>query len=222
MVKTCNNEACPLCQETAVCVVDKDPRRDYLFCRNCKLIFVPSVYFLSPQAEKERYDLHVNGPEDIGYRRFLGRLFHPMEKILSPDSHGLDFGSGPGPTLSVMFEEAGHSVAVYDRFYAPDPQVFHRQYDFITATEVLEHLQNPRDELNRLWRCLKPGGWFGVMTQLALGPERFSRWHYKQDPTHLRFFSRATVRWMADLWDAALRFVAHDAFLFHKPSRTQG
>ena len=42
-----------------------------------------------------------------------------------------------------MFEEMGHTVALYDYFYANDPFVLHHLYDFITATEVVEHLHNP-------------------------------------------------------------------------------
>lgn len=57
-----------------------------------------------------------------------------------------------------MFEEAGHEMAIFDKFYAPDSKVFRKRYDFITATEVLEHLKKPKVELNRLWALLPPGG----------------------------------------------------------------
>jgi hypothetical protein len=211
------DDACPLCESTTVYKVWEDGRRDYLFCPRCKLIFVPEVQFLPSWEEKRRYDMHVNSPEDEGYRRFLRRLFDPMDRMLPPGSRGLDFGSGPGPTLSVMFEEAGHFMVTYDRFYSPDPCVFGDRYDFITATEVLEHVHRSGEELHRLWDCLKPGGWLGVMTKLVIGLERFSHWHYKEDPTHVRFFSRAAVRWIADRWDADLMFVGSDAFLLGKP-----
>ena len=80
-----------------------------------------------------------------------------MQKCLAPESCGLDFGSGPKPTLSVMFEEAGHCMTTFDYFYENVPSAFERQYDFITATEVVEHLHNPKEELERLWACLKQG-----------------------------------------------------------------
>ena len=133
-----------------------------------------------------------------------------------PGNCGLDFGSGPGPTLSLMFEEAGYSVAVYDHYYAREPAVLERQYDFITATEVLEHLREPGRELDSLWGCLKPGGNLGVMTKFALDQERFAQWHYKNDPTHVCFFSRATLDWLATEWQAELTFVDTDAAIFLK------
>ena len=179
-------------------------------------MFVPSVQYLSPADEKAQYDLHQNSPDDQEYRRFLSRLFIPMKERLAPGSYGLDFGSGPGPTLSVMFEEIGHSMAIYDYFYAREPSVLERQYDFITATEVLEHLRDPRKELDRLWTLLKPGGSLGVMTQLVLESEAFASWYYKNDLTHVCFFSRSTFEWLAAQWQAELTFADKDVFLFYK------
>jgi len=51
-----------------------------------------------------------NSPDDPRYRAFLSRLFIPLNERIAPESCGLDFGSGPGPTLSVMFEEQGHTM----------------------------------------------------------------------------------------------------------------
>ena len=194
----------------------QDQRRDYFRCQRCNLIFVLSTQFLSEEDEKAEYDLHQNSAEDAGYRRFLSRLFIPMQARLAPKSQGLDFGAGPGPTLSVMFEEAGHQVTLYDPFYAPDSSVWGQSYDFITASEVVEHLHDPQKELDRLWACLKPGGLLGVMTQLALDREAFARWRYKDDLTHVCFFSRRTFQWLAARWQAELSFVDKDVMLLAK------
>ena len=185
-------------------------------CQVCSLVFVPPWQFVSAEEEKSRYDLHQNSPEDQGYRSFLSRIFIPMQKCLTPESCGLDFGSGPAPALSVMFEEAGHSMTIFDYFYEHAPSVFERQYDFITATEVVEHLHNPKEELERLWACLKQGGRLGIMTKLAPEHNAFSCWHYKNDPTHVCFFSQATFQWLALQWDADMTFADKDVVLLHK------
>jgi hypothetical protein len=213
---------CPLCSGTQVNKTSQDQHRDYFLCLNCNLIFVPSAQFLSAAEEKARYDQHQNTPEDQRYRNFLSRVFIPMQKRLSPGSHGLDFGSGPGPTLSVMFKEIGHSMEIYDAFYAKEPDLLNRQYDFITATEVLEHLHHPRQELDRLWTLLKPGGNLGIMTQLVKDQETFSRWYYKNDPTHVCFFSRLTFQWLAGWWQAEIEFADKDVMLFQKQSSHAG
>ena len=143
------SRVCPLCKASEANHILRDKVRDYFLCRICGLIFVPPEQFLSHEEEKSRYDLHQNSPDDPEYRRFLSRLFIPMQKHLAPQGRGLDFGSGPGPTLSVMFEEAGHSMTLYDPFYAKAPSVLENQYDFVTATEVVEHLRSPREELDK-------------------------------------------------------------------------
>lgn len=209
-------DICPLCDNPAPEFYGSDRRRHYLRCGRCALIFVPQKFHLSPEDEKAQYDLHENNPDDPGYRAFLGRLFYPLEPRLAPGSRGLDFGSGPGPTLSVMFEEAGHRMAIFDKFYAPDVKILSAAYDFVTATEVVEHLAAPGRELARLWSLVRPGGWLGVMTKLATGADDFAGWHYKNDPTHIAFFSRATFSWQAEQWRARLEFVDKDAILLQK------
>jgi len=206
---------CPLCQASDGELFYQDSR-DYFRCSICSLVFLPPRQFLPPEQEKAVYDLHENSADDPGYRRFLRRLFEPVSQLLAPNSTGLDFGSGPGPTLSVMFEEAGHTMRIYDPYYAPDAEWLQQQYDFITASEVVEHLHQPREEIDRLWSCLKPNGVFGIMTKRVLDRYAFSRWHYKNDSTHVCFFSTETFMWLADYWGAELTVVGKDVVVFRK------
>lgn len=191
--------------------------RDYYRCSRCNLIFVPPEQRLLPEEEFSRYELHENDPLDPEYRKFLNRMLKPMLRRINPSSYGLDFGSGPGPTLNIMFEEAGHTVKLFDVFYENNPAVFSEEFDFITATETAEHLFKPMEELNRLWSCLKPGGWMGIMTKMASDLEDFRKWHYKNDPTHIVFFSRETFYWLGRYWAAEPEFEGKDVVLFRKP-----
>ncbi|MBZ0329335.1 class I SAM-dependent methyltransferase [Halomonas sp. ANAO-440] len=209
---------CPLCASAETPYFHRDARRDYHRCTNCWLVFVPPDQRLAPEAEKAVYDQHRNSPDDAGYRQFLSRLYTPLRERLAPAAQGLDFGAGPGPTLSVMFEEAGHPMAIYDPFYAADRVVLERQYDFITATEVAEHLFEPGLELERLAGMLRPAGWLGLMTKRVTRWETFPRWHYILDPTHVIFFSDATFEWLAHHLDMRLELPASDvALLQRKP-----
>lgn len=209
---------CPLCADLLEtdCFY-RDRHRDYYRCSHCHLVFVLPSQFLSPEVERAEYDRHQNLPDDMRYREFLNRLFTPLNNRLRPASHGLDFGSGPGPTLSLMFEEAGHRVSLFDPFYAPQQHTLTRQYDFITASEVVEHFQAPAAEFALLWSILKPGGWLGIMTKLALDRVAFSRWHYKNDLTHVCFFSSKTMDWLASQWNVEVLQIGKDVFLFQKP-----
>jgi SAM-dependent methyltransferase len=209
--------SCPVCSSGNPALFHRDHRREYLRCENCGLVFVPPRYFLSPEAEKACYELHQNNHDDPNYRRFLDRLAQPLIERLTPGSRGLDFGSGPGPTLSLMLANAGYPTAIYDPFYEPNAAVWQDEYDFITASEVVEHLHRPMYDLQRIWAVLKPGGWLGIMTKRVLNATAFSKWHYKDDPTHVVFFSEETFIWLAKRWTAELRFVGNDVAFLKKP-----
>lgn len=210
---------CPLCGEGSNEPFHDDRRREFRRCRHCRLVFVPPAQRLDAAAERAEYDRHRNHPFDPAYRRFLERLAQPLCARLAPGAGGLDFGCGPGPALALMLRERGHPTLLYDPLYAPFESVWDQRFDFITATEVVEHLHAPGRELSRLWERLRPGGWLGVMTKRVLDRERFATWHYKNDPTHVCFFSVDTLRWLAAQWGARLEFVAADVVLLGKPAR---
>ncbi|MBT5004776.1 MAG: class I SAM-dependent methyltransferase [Porticoccaceae bacterium] len=209
-------ESCPLCANTVVATYYQDKTRSYLCCSQCQLVFVPRAFHFSSTAEQAVYDQHQNNPNDQGYRKFLSRLADPLLEKLAPNSFGLDFGSGPGPTLSLMLEEKGHKVNIYDPFYAPDRRALAGHYDFITSTEVVEHLAAPGKELNRLWGLLKHGGYLGLMTKQVADRESFDRWHYKNDPTHISFFSQQSFEYLGATWGSAPVFIGADVILFRK------
>lgn len=213
--------ACPLCDAEDATGYHRDRARSYWRCGTCALVFVPPESHIDATAEKARYDQHQNDPGDARYRAFLSRLADPLLARVPPDAVGLDFGSGPGPTLGPMLEEAGRRVFLYDLFYAPDPAVWTRQYDFITATEVVEHLRHPRRELDRCFAALTPGGVLAVMTKWVANHEVFTRSRYIRDPTHICFFSRATCQWIARRWGSRVEFPAVDVALFHRDAATQ-
>lgn len=207
---------CPLCAGRLIEPFHEDRRRVYLRCGDCALVFVPPVYHLSREEEQAEYDLHQNRVGDAGYRQFLSRLALPLSARLAVGARGLDFGCGPAPALAHMLGEAGFSVCLYDSFYRPDPAVLAGPYDFICATEVVEHLHRPGQELARLWSLLVPGGWLGIMTKLVRDKAAFATWHYKNDPTHICFFSEQSWRWWARAQGATLEIVGADVILLRR------
>ena len=207
---------CPLCRSEDLYSLFEDGKRTYLRCSYCALVFVPRGYWLSAEDEKAVYDLHENAPKDPGYRRFLSRLSTPLLKKLDSKQTGLDFGCGPGPALPALLEERGHQVDLYDPFYYNDASVFNRNYDFICATEVLEHLHSPDKEFAALFGMLNRGGWLGIMTKLVIDQHAFSQWHYIRDMTHICFYSRNTFEYLAQCFNADLSFIANDVILLNK------
>ncbi len=193
------SSTCPICDTNQKLAFFQDAEREYYRCSCCDLIFVPRDYHLSEYEERARYDSHNNDPEDPRYRNFFKQLLTPLLAILPRNSYGLDFGSGPGPTLSLMLEECGHKVDLYDKFYAQNDAVFQNRYDFITATEVVEHLSSPLKDLEVLVKILHKDGILAIMTEIVLPQLDFTSWYYKNDPSHLCFYSEKTFVYLANL-----------------------
>jgi len=205
---------CPLCHSTSVDFYLEDRLRSYFQCPECQLVFADPSSYLEPQEEKSQYDLHNNDPQDIHYRQFLSRTFNPVKSKISDDAVGLDYGAGPGPTLSLMFEEAGHEMKIYDLFYANFPERLQpKSYDFITCTEVIEHVQDPHTVIPMLLGLLKGEGPLAFMTKLCFGKEHFQNWHYKKDPTHICFYSKGTFEFIANKYQCQLQFFGEDVIL---------
>ena len=195
--------ACCLCGHPHSTLFATVEGRRYLRCDACRLTFLSRAQLPDRAEEKRQYDLHRNDLDDAGYRRFLSQLAAPLTARLSAGARGLDFGCGPGPALARMLEEEGFPTRIWDPIYADDPAVLERTYDFVTCTEVVEHLHQPAREWARFQSLVPAGGWLGIMTRFLTDDGHFPRWHYRRDPTHVCFWQPHTFRWLArrDGWE---------------------
>ena len=207
---------CPLCGEEDLREFHIDKRRSYLQCSECHLVSVPHEHHLSSALEKAEYDKHQNNSEDEGYRRFLARTFTPLVAQIPEKAVGLDYGCGPGPTISEMAKELGILMYNYDLYYFNQPDLLDKQYDFVTMTEVIEHIADPQSLLNRLDSMLKKSGILAIMTKRVQSRDAFAGWHYKNDPTHICFYSIATFEWIARMIGWRLEIIDKDVVFFHK------
>jgi len=209
------DNSCPLCSSihTESYYINNDST--YLQCKHCSLVFLTKEYHLKDTDEKLRYDQHNNDPKDKNYRKFLSKVFNPIISYIKPNAKGLDFGCGPGPTLSLMFEESGFKVDIFDKYYANNQDIFNNKCDFITATEVIEHLHNPGFEIERLFSMLNKGGILGVMTKMLDDSVDFASWYYKDDPTHICFYSKNTMAYLARKHESKIDIIG-DVTLFYK------
>jgi hypothetical protein len=219
MIEKVVKEACPLCKKNNSYIYTTGENRTYLHCNSCDLVYVPHHQLVSKEEEKAKYDNHQNSPQDEGYRNFLNRLLNPLSTHLQPDDKGLDFGSGPGPTLNTLMKERGFDMDIYDFFYHDDKRIFNNSYDFITSTEVIEHLHNPYEEIDRLWNMLEYGGVLGIMTAFRPNKEKFQNWYYKRDLTHICFFTQNTFHWLANNLKAELIIPENGVVILKKENR---
>lgn len=208
--------ACPICGARADPLLSVDGR-SYFRCPACDARFLDPAQLPSAEEELAHYRHHENDPDDPRYRRFLSKLAEPLLERLPGASRGLDYGCGPGPALAAMLREAGHEVALYDPFFAPDPSPLARTYDFVTCTEVAEHFHHPARDFDRLRALVRPGGWLGMMTCFQTDDARFRDWHYRKDPTHVVFYRAETFGHLAALWGWSCESPVKDVVLMRRP-----
>lgn len=208
---------CPLCAAPDPSPFAEAHGRTYYECGRCRLLAMAPADRPSAAEERARYETHQNDPADPGYRGFLNRLAAPLIERLPAGAEGLDYGSGPGPTLSLILDKAGHPTAIYDPFFAPDRSPLDRTYEFITCTETAEHFHAPGEEFTRLNALLRPGGWLGLMTEVWDASQPFESWWYARDATHVCFYSANTLLWIGRRFGWEMERPHRNVALFRKP-----
>jgi len=143
------------------------------------------------ESEKEHYQTHQNGPEHPGYVQFLNQAITPALPFLKKDMRGIDYGCGPGPTLSILLEKEGLHCENYDPFFFPT--IPSQPVDFIFSTETVEHFFYPGRELAKIRDLLKPGGILTMMTETWQNRDEFQSWYYAKDFTHVSFYHAKTI-----------------------------
>jgi SAM-dependent methyltransferase len=86
-------------------------------------------------------------------------------------------------------------------------------YSLITAIEVIEHLQHPRDDLSRIHSLLKDGGLFYITTPNSnglLARMKKSKWREAKKLFHINLFNWPSLK--ALLNDAGFRDVKYIRF----------
>ena len=110
---------------------------------------------------------------------------------------GLDFGCGPGPTLSKMFRESGSPATTTTRSSSTIVRCSREPTTSSSAPKCSSTSRIPRRCSSSSTSMLRPGGWLGVMTKRVTTEAAFATWHYTRDPSHVAFFADATFAWIA-------------------------
>lgn len=192
--------SCPVCgSHISRTLQDQKNARVYLLCDNCRYIFLQPENHLSTEEQKRRYLRHRNSLEEEGYINFLSSF---LQRVVIPHiergAHVLDYGSGPVPAFSWLLDTNGYRVDSFDPFFFPDTSWEKETYRAAIMIEVLEHLSNPVGTLKNLRDRIAPGGYICIRSSLHdENPSHFATWWYRQDPTHVSFFSITTIEYLS-------------------------
>ena len=174
----------------------------YRLCPRCALIAMAPESLPDRDSERARYLTHQNGPQYPGHVAFLRRAIDPTLPYLAPGARALDYGCGPVPTLSVVLRAEGIACEDYDPLFLPElPE---GPFDAIFATEVVEHMHHPGEELARIVDLLRPGGLFTLMTEPWTEADAFADWYYARDPTHVCFYHERTITYLCAAYGLAV------------------
>jgi SAM-dependent methyltransferase len=187
---------CPLCSNTSLNEFDTLAGIKYLQCVTCKSVFKHFENYPTVEAEKERYLLHDNDINSEGYKAFVRPIVQHILGSRPNSEFGLDFGAGAGPVITNILKAEGYNISLYDPFFYPKKEVLNSTYNFIICCEVIEHFHSPNSEFGLLRKLLKPGGSLICMTHLLPKKEKFRNWYYKNDLTHVIFYSEANIQWI--------------------------
>ena len=188
---------CPLCRTPEPSLHHQGTERAFWHCAECDLVFVAPDQRLGYEEEVARYRHHRNDENDPAYVAFLSRLADPIIARTPVGARGIDYGSGRSPALAWIFERSGRPTVAYDPAFRDDAALLERRYDFLTCSEVLEHVHAPMALLERCRTLVVEGGLVGVMTMFRDPSVPFGGWWYQRDPTHVCFYSTVTMQWIA-------------------------
>jgi SAM-dependent methyltransferase len=168
---------------------------------NCHGIFVDEKQLPDEQSEKERYELHDDNAEDAGYRKFVSPITSNIEKDFSIETQGLDFGAGTSQIITKVMQEKAYNISSYDPYFHPYEELLEKKYDYIASCEVIEHFYHPAKEFRLLKSLLKQDAKLYLMTDMYDERVEFSSWYYKNDPTHVFFYSKKTFEWICQQFE---------------------
>jgi SAM-dependent methyltransferase len=195
-------------------------------CKQCGLLFLnpqpneDEIAQYYPQDYEPYVKPGTHGADDLpaDVRLALSIYLDFVEKYAPRRGRLLDVGCATGNFLAaaqtrgwevtgVEFVEVAAKVAIEQ--YGLDVKIgalesaklLEESYNLITLWDVLEHLPNPRETLERCWKLLAPGGLiiFSVPNLKSFDRYLFGkRWIGWEAPRHFHLFPASTIQQVLD------------------------
>lgn len=184
---------------------------EMLVCRACRTIYTSTGISADPQDTYQDYYAAVNltVPDFISIR--AGEIVQSLSDCRK-NGRMLDIGFGSGVMMDAAKVQGWQtfglevSAPAVEQARTKGFEVFHGtledatyptgHFDLITASEILEHLADPKTTLKEIARILRPGGMFWGTTPAATGLSfrlMGVDWSMIAPPEHAQLFSAKAV-----------------------------
>jgi hypothetical protein len=141
--------------------------------------------------------MHDNTESNTGYVKYLESVANIADSVTPSDGLILDFGCGKNAVLVKTLRRLGRLCDCWDPLFNYRIDFTDKHYDTIILCEVIEHLRELQTEIHLVRRLLNPHAYIIIRTQLYSSLDSFPRWWYRQDSTHINFFSNTTMSFLA-------------------------
>ena len=178
-----------------------------LKCHGCDFLFVLRDHIIDYKKKDRDYFSLLSQQDRLKEYRYLA------DKIESRIAKGriLDVGCGTGSFLESIigeWEKVGVEPSVYASEIAKSRGIeilqgeyisieySKRHFDVITMIDVLEHLEHPKENIEKVFSMLRPGGILAIETgdsDSITARLAGYRWAYFCPKEHISFFSRGTL-----------------------------
>lgn len=206
-------EECPLCKSEAN-IFSKTKDYIYFCCKICRGIFMGKDFLPDIAEEKHRYELHNNDVNDPQYQEFVSPIVNAVLTQHKKDEVGIDFGAGTGPVISKILTDNHFNIKQYDPFFHNHPELLNKKYDYIVCCEVIEHFHKPIKEFALLKSILNEGGNLFCMTNIYTPDIDFVSWYYRNDNTHVFFYTNETLHFICKKFGFKKVIVSKDLITF--------
>jgi 2-polyprenyl-3-methyl-5-hydroxy-6-metoxy-1,4-benzoquinol methylase len=166
--------------------------------------------------------MHDNSESNSGYVRFLNAVAETAISYTPENGSILDFGCGKNAVLAGILSKKGVRCDSYDPLFNYSIDFSDKHYDTIILCEVIEHIRNLHEDLSLIQKLTKQDSKVIIRTQRYPSLESFPQWWYRQDSTHLNFFSDKALEYIAALMNRVCVETLYKDIVVLTPAPNQG
>jgi 2-polyprenyl-3-methyl-5-hydroxy-6-metoxy-1,4-benzoquinol methylase len=203
---------CPVCAGSKIIPLKNYEHVGLVHCKGCRFVFmeqIPTIGELNAHYKTYSYDKE-RSLTTMTIASYNGTLdeFEPFRKT----NRLLDVGCGVGHFLEVARQrgwqvfgteysekavEIAQKKGISMQQGAPELYNYEPEsFDIITSFEVIEHFNNPKEEIEKIRQLLRPGGLFYCTTPNFNSLLRYwfkDRYKVIEYPEHLSYYTRSTL-----------------------------